>query len=156
MVGDRRSRELYALKRVGFSSKATVKLVLPAEAARKSSALTVYLVSDCYLGLDQEIRITGVQDELPHAMQIASEGTGSGPSAHALQQREQRRRATTAAGGQQGAVMDDITRAHPTISCVAQSSEGAAGPGGDVLMMVNDLESEEEEFWDMAYSSGGR
>ena len=56
VVGEADTGELLALKRIGFfrSSQTTVNLSLymPAEAGRH--IYTLYLMSDCYLGLDQQ------------------------------------------------------------------------------------------------------
>lgn len=146
VAGDRRSRELYALKRLSFASKTTAKLSLPRAAAGKGSALTLYVVSDCYLGLDQEIRVTGAHEEL------ALSAGGAGDVAGALPQRENRvrRAAAAAAAATSGpaAKIARISSAHATLSCkLAGGFNGAEGGDGEE-------ESDTEEFWDMEYTRG--
>lgn len=56
LVGHLPSLELLALKRVSFGGKVTVKLNFPGFTSSGSEVhtATVFLVSDCYLGLDQQ------------------------------------------------------------------------------------------------------
>jgi hypothetical protein len=56
VVGDCASGELYALKRVGFLANTSVKLKVPSSAL--DGELMLYCMSDCYLGLDQQIVLT--------------------------------------------------------------------------------------------------
>jgi hypothetical protein len=55
VVGDTSTGELYALKRVGFLTRASAKLKVPAAAL--DGDLMLYCMSDCYLGLDQQITL---------------------------------------------------------------------------------------------------
>lgn len=60
VAGDRASRELYALKRLSIKEEqnCSAKLQFPLSSVAKSAkTVTVYLVSDCYIGLDQEHEI---------------------------------------------------------------------------------------------------
>ena len=55
LLGEVDSGELLALKRVGFfreKTKVSLALCAPEERCRK--IYTLYLLSDCYLGLDQQ------------------------------------------------------------------------------------------------------
>merc|ERR1712146_224120 len=54
---DDEGTELLALKRVRFSSKTTTKLTFAALDDPAEVTLTLYLISDAYLGLDQEYSI---------------------------------------------------------------------------------------------------
>lgn len=56
VLGDRETKELQALKRVSFSDHTFVKLHIPRDAIQ--GALTLYCMSDCYLGLDQQVEVT--------------------------------------------------------------------------------------------------
>ncbi|GJV19494.1 DExH-box ATP-dependent RNA helicase DExH12-like protein [Tanacetum coccineum] len=59
VVGDTKSDQLLAIKRVSVQMKATVKLdniTVPSEAGKKSYML--YFVSDSYMGCDQEYEFT--------------------------------------------------------------------------------------------------
>jgi len=56
VVGDCATGELYALKRVGFLARTSVKLKVPSSAL--DGELMLYCMSDCYLGLDQQIVLT--------------------------------------------------------------------------------------------------
>lgn len=60
VVGDSASRELYALKRLSIQDekKSTARLQFPVNNVPKSAkGVTVFLVSDCYIGLDQEYEV---------------------------------------------------------------------------------------------------
>ena len=59
ILGDRNNRELLSLKRLGFGHAASAKLAVDASAnAAFEPDLFVYLISDCYVGLDQEIEVS--------------------------------------------------------------------------------------------------
>ena len=58
MLGEIDSGELLALKRVGFFSdrtKVSLAFTVPEHSSRK--ILSVYVISDCYLGLDQQFEL---------------------------------------------------------------------------------------------------
>lgn len=176
VVGDRRTRELYALKRVGFSGKASAKLFVPAGAAGKGSALTLFLVSDCYLGLDQEIRITGAGDDDSSALRI--NGAGSALPAPRTEEfssvgvadddtrgAPQRERRIRSGPSGPAAEIAEIEEAQPTLDCtldpavraslfVATAGGGGGGAAGGGAVEGEEEDSDEEEFWDMAV--GGR
>lgn len=59
IVGDTANNELLALRRISFGDRADVKLKCPPSASPRPrrQALAVYVVSDSYIGLDQEILI---------------------------------------------------------------------------------------------------
>ncbi|CAG9467191.1 unnamed protein product [Pedinophyceae sp. YPF-701] len=68
VLGDAEGRELLAMRRVSFGQKGTFKLTCP-RAGGSGHALdhaTLYLVSDCLLGLDQEVEVS-FADALPAA-----------------------------------------------------------------------------------------
>jgi activating signal cointegrator complex subunit 3 len=56
VVGHRESLELFAMKRVSFGGKSSVKLSFPAFSAcgAELHTATLFCISDCYLGLDQQ------------------------------------------------------------------------------------------------------
>jgi activating signal cointegrator complex subunit 3 len=56
VVGHRESLELLAMKRVSFGGKSSVKLSFPAFSASGAElhTATLFCISDCYLGLDQQ------------------------------------------------------------------------------------------------------
>jgi hypothetical protein len=56
VVGHRDSLELLAMKRVSFGGKSSVKLSLPKFTASGTElhTVTLFCLSDCYLGLDQQ------------------------------------------------------------------------------------------------------
>jgi activating signal cointegrator complex subunit 3 len=59
ILGDRNNRELLSLKRLGFGHTASAKLAVDRSAnATFEPDLFVYLISDCYVGLDQEIEVS--------------------------------------------------------------------------------------------------
>ena len=58
VLGDRTSRELLALRRVSFGDRATTKLTYEPTPLGAPEDLVVYLMSDCYLGMDQEVEIS--------------------------------------------------------------------------------------------------
>lgn len=58
LLGEVDSGELFALKRIGFfSEKSQISLVftVPQRSCRK--IYSVYVISDCYLGLDQQFEL---------------------------------------------------------------------------------------------------
>jgi activating signal cointegrator complex subunit 3 len=59
VVGHTPSLELLALKRVSFGGKATVKLSFPGytSAGHQVHTSSLFLVSDCYMGLDQQYEV---------------------------------------------------------------------------------------------------
>jgi len=59
VVGNPKTREVYALKRVTFLEHLNSNLVLPKHLNPDTQPITLYLVSDCYVGLDQEHQIRG-------------------------------------------------------------------------------------------------
>lgn len=61
MIGNEASGELHALKRVSIpeESRAVVKLRYLLESETKNRQAKLFLVSDCYLGLDQEYPLIG-------------------------------------------------------------------------------------------------
>ena len=94
VLGDRNSRELLALRRVSFGNTSFAKLTYaPPEGHHDRPDLVVYLVSDCYIGLDQEVEFArwehsdhdpyfgGGDGDEARAMMVASgSGSGSGSS----------------------------------------------------------------------------
>ncbi|CAK9255752.1 unnamed protein product [Sphagnum jensenii] len=58
VIGNPQTRELYALKRVSFLDHLNSTLVLP-ESVIPHQPMKLHLVSDCYIGLDQEYEIRG-------------------------------------------------------------------------------------------------
>jgi len=56
VVGHRESQELLAMKRVSFGGKSSVKMNFPAftTGGTELHTVTLFLLSDCYLGLDQQ------------------------------------------------------------------------------------------------------
>eukprot|EP00897_Mesotaenium_endlicherianum_P001872 jgi/Mesen1/1712/ME000138S00568 len=54
LVGSPDTQELHALKRVSFSDRLTTRLTLSANVLSHKQDMAIHLVSDCYLGLDQE------------------------------------------------------------------------------------------------------
>ena len=58
VLGDRTSRELLALRRVSFGDKTATKLTYEPAPPGAPEDLVVYLMSDCYLGMDQEVEIS--------------------------------------------------------------------------------------------------
>jgi hypothetical protein len=78
VVGDEVTNELFALRRVSFGAAATLSLSLDGGDRDRGGDfeardLTVFLVSDCYLGLDQEVSVDAVCDSV-------SAGVGTAPS----------------------------------------------------------------------------
>jgi len=59
VAGNPKTREVFALKRVTFLEHLNAKLVLPKHLKPESEPIRLYLVSDCYVGLDQEHEIRG-------------------------------------------------------------------------------------------------
>lgn len=57
VAGNPKTREVYALKRVTFLEHLRSNLVLPKHLKPESEPIKLYLVSDCYVGLDQEFEI---------------------------------------------------------------------------------------------------
>lgn len=59
VVGHRPSLELLAMKRVSFGGKTTLKLNFPAytSSGTEVHSVTVFLISDCYMGLDQQYNV---------------------------------------------------------------------------------------------------
>jgi activating signal cointegrator complex subunit 3 len=59
VVGHCASLELLALKRVSFGGKATVKLSFPGytSAGHQVHTASLFLISDCYMGLDQQYEV---------------------------------------------------------------------------------------------------
>jgi hypothetical protein len=59
VVGHCASLELLALKRVSFAGKATVKLSFPGytSAGHQMHTVSLFLISDCYMGLDQQYEV---------------------------------------------------------------------------------------------------
>jgi activating signal cointegrator complex subunit 3 len=55
VVGDRTTRELHALRRVSFGDATETKLEF--ETDNPGAEWVLYVVSDCYLGLDQEVEV---------------------------------------------------------------------------------------------------
>ena len=58
LLGEVDSGELLALKRIGFFSERTrisLAFTAPHESCRK--IYSVYVISDCYLGLDQQLEL---------------------------------------------------------------------------------------------------
>lgn len=53
VLGKKSAQELISLKRVTFSGHVSTKLVFPSVIRETTAALDLYLVSDCYIGLDQ-------------------------------------------------------------------------------------------------------
>ncbi|GMH32834.1 hypothetical protein BSKO_00668 [Bryopsis sp. KO-2023] len=61
VVGDASTKELHALRRMSFrdDQRTTTKLRFPASGAIKSAkSVTLFLMSDCYLGLDQQYQVS--------------------------------------------------------------------------------------------------
>ena len=58
VLGDRTSRELLALRRVSFGDKTATTLTYEPAPPGAPEDLVVYLMSDCYLGMDQEVEIS--------------------------------------------------------------------------------------------------
>ena len=54
VLGNLPANKLYAIKRVAFGAKQSVKLAFPAPASPGKHELTLYLMCDSYLGCDQE------------------------------------------------------------------------------------------------------
>lgn len=65
MLGDVNTHELLALKRMSFGALTTARLTFPVSngAGRKINEVTLFLISDSYLGLDQQyiVRVQGDQ-----------------------------------------------------------------------------------------------
>ncbi len=78
VVGDADTRELLALRRVGLEARATVRLRLPTHngAGVALTRAAVYLMSDSYLGLDQQYDIV-LQDGGRAAGAAGQEAAGS-------------------------------------------------------------------------------
>jgi activating signal cointegrator complex subunit 3 len=61
VLGDREQNELHALRRVSFGDEAKVRLTYEQSPSSGGSfgtpSFVLYLVSDCYLGLDQEVDV---------------------------------------------------------------------------------------------------
>ncbi len=58
MLGEVDSAELLALKRIGFfreKSRASLAFTVPHQSCRKIYSL--YVISDCYIGLDQQCEL---------------------------------------------------------------------------------------------------
>lgn len=96
IVGHRPSLELLALKRVSFGGKTTVKMNFPAytNSGSELHTVTLFLISDCYMGLDQQYDVVlsesgataAARAEAAVAASVRSEwvgGTGSGDAAEA-------------------------------------------------------------------------
>jgi activating signal cointegrator complex subunit 3 len=80
LVGHVPSLELLALKRLSFGGRSSVKLTLPALTASGAElhSATLFLVSDCYLGLDQqyEVVLDAAAAGRPEAAAAAAARTG--------------------------------------------------------------------------------
>ncbi len=80
VLGDRISGELLALRRVGFGGAASAKLTYAAPDAPIGGGrgpeldLVVHLVSDCYVGMDQDL---GVSEGLPASIDAEEDGDSS-------------------------------------------------------------------------------
>jgi activating signal cointegrator complex subunit 3 len=61
VLGDREQNELHALRRVSFGDETKVRLTYEQSPSSGGSfgtpSFVLYLVSDCYLGLDQEVDV---------------------------------------------------------------------------------------------------
>lgn len=59
VVGHTQSLELLALKRVSFAGRATVKLSFPGctSTGHQLHSVSLFLISDCYMGLDQQYEV---------------------------------------------------------------------------------------------------
>jgi hypothetical protein len=59
VIGDSANDELLALRRISFGDRASVKLKCPPSSSpsARTPKLVVYLMSDSYIGLDQEISL---------------------------------------------------------------------------------------------------
>ena len=67
VVGDRETNELLALRRVAFGSEARARLTFSHKKASDADARVAkrpvaFLVSDCYVGLDQEVELSAILD----------------------------------------------------------------------------------------------
>lgn len=79
VLGDRTSRELLALRRVSFGDRATTKLTYEPTPPGAPEDLVVYLMSDCYLGMDQEVEISAAgRVELRGTLGEGEKGEGRG------------------------------------------------------------------------------
>lgn len=57
VLGDTANDELLALRRVSFGDQATIKLTCPAGSSKARQKLTVFVISDSYVGLDKQLSI---------------------------------------------------------------------------------------------------
>ena len=71
VLGDRETDELLALRRVSFGSEARTRLTY--ETRARAGVVVAFLVSDCYVGLDQETELAA-----PRAVRSASPTTTRG------------------------------------------------------------------------------
>ncbi|KAK3240835.1 activating signal cointegrator 1 complex subunit [Cymbomonas tetramitiformis] len=137
VLGNRETRELYALKRTSFGKAAKCSLSAPLEAAQ--GALTLFFLSDCYIGLDQEVELRK-------------------PERKGRQRRGARRDHAQPA-----------TRARPTAEDAEEEEEeeeedfweAAIGQGGKLdsreatsQQKLEQEEPDEEDFWDMSGTAG--
>jgi activating signal cointegrator complex subunit 3 len=85
VVGHCQSLELLALKRVSFAGKTTVRLNFPGHtsAGHQVHTASLFLVSDCYIGLDQQYEVPldeAAAAAAAHAQARLSSRSGWGPA----------------------------------------------------------------------------
>ncbi|KAK9814715.1 hypothetical protein WJX72_010327 [[Myrmecia] bisecta] len=102
VVGDARTRELHALKRLSFGERAAAHLTFPAAdgAGRPLTGISLFLVSDSYLGLDRQ-EWAAISPEAPAPPRWVLSGL-AGPGQDTLpEQADMRREDLTPANSQQ-------------------------------------------------------
>lgn len=86
VLGDVDTHELLALKRISFADHTTARLTFPVinGAGREMAGVTLFFMSDSYLGLDQQyfVPVPGKQQNRPGQGQAQ---TGKGPNRQELQ-----------------------------------------------------------------------
>ena len=133
VLGDRTSRELLALRRVSFGDRATTKLTYEPTPPGAPEDLVVYLMSDCYLGMDQEVEISAAgRVELGGAPGEGEKGEARGKING---KNGAAREATLAGGGKVPAPRD------------GKGSSSTARRAGVVSFDVDDEDEDEDGFW---------
>ena len=143
VLGDVDTHELLALKRISFADHTTARLTFPVMngAGKQMTGVTLFFMSDSYLGLDQQYFVPVVpkqrsqqqqrqaQHELqPKPQQRQGQQNDSGPAQSALLQRPASESGTGASLGQGDAGdTGDVTTA---VGLMGLGSDAAtAGPG---------------------------
>lgn len=76
ILGDEKSGELVALRRINFKNRSNVNLSFPRPSEAGKHALTLFFMSDSYIGMDQQYRFTFETKAKPAAAQVVMPPAG--------------------------------------------------------------------------------